>query len=396
MKMKTAFIAMLIFSVSFIFAQKDEKTAYTFTDIKEVKTTPVRNQHRSGTCWSYAATTFLEAELIRKGKGEFDLSEMFVVWHTYVDKADKYVRFHGNLTFAAGGAFHDVTDVISKYGMVPEEAYPGLNYGQDKHVHAEMDAILEAIVKQVVKNPNKELTPVWMNVVKSTLNAYLGAYPEKFTYKGKSYTPRSFADMLGLNANDYVELTSFTHHPFYKTFILEVPDNWALGSVYNLPLDEMMITIDYAIENGYTVAWASDVSEKGFQWRKGIAVVPETDIEVLDGLERAKWEGLSEKDRLAQMFSLEKTVVEKKITQKDRQKAFDNYNTQDDHGMVIVGIAKDQEGNKFYKVQNSWGSEGHIYDGFFYASEAFVRYKTTDIMVHKKSIPTEIAKKLGL
>ncbi|MBU1718261.1 MAG: C1 family peptidase, partial [Bacteroidetes bacterium] len=275
-------------------------------------------------------------------------------------------------------------------------AYNGLKYGEPKHVHAELDGVLKAIVDQILKNENKELTPVWHEVIDAVLDVYLGHVPEEFIYNEKKYSPVSFAAELGLNMDDNVELTSFNHHPFWKPCVLEVPDNWSFGESYNLPLDELINCIDNSITKGYSVAWACDVSEKGFFWSKGVALVPETEIAELEGLEKAKWEALTEKEREKQIYALDNVVKEKKITQVVRQKAFDNFNTQDDHGMLIVGIAKDQNGNKFYKVKNSWGVSNHIYEGYFYASEAFVRYKTTDIMVNKNSLPATVAKRLGL
>ena len=368
---------------------------YQFEMVKELKTSSVKDQYRSGTCWSFAGISFLESELIRKGKGEHNLSEMFIVRQAYSDKARLTVRMHGNLNFGPGGAFHDVTSMWKKYGIVPEEAYAGLVIGEDNHIHGEMDAVLNAYVEGVIKNKNKKLTPVWHKGFNSMLDAYLGDYPSKFDYKGKSYTPNSFADEMGLNMDDYIEISSYSHHPFYETFVLEVPDNWMWGQVYNVPMDEMIEVMDNAIDKGYTVAWAADVSEKGFAYRKGVAIVPTANTEEMNDAEILKWQEMSEKEKLSQLYKFDGPGSEKNITQEMRQKAYDNYQTTDDHGMHIVGIAKDQKGSKYYYVKNSW-SDSNVYDGYFYASIPFIKYKTMCIMVHKDAVPKSIKKKLGL
>lgn len=388
------FLLTLLISAPSFAQEKD--SGYEFTTVKELPATSVKNQHRSGTCWSFSAISLLESEMIRMGKDAVDLSEMWIVRHAYSDKAEKYVRFHGHLNFAGGGAFHDVTNMIKDYGIVPESVYDGLEYGEDKHVHGEFDAVLKGYVDKVMENKNKKLTPVWHDGFNKLLDTYLGEKPEQFTFEGKEYTPESFAsEYVGINPDDYIELSSYTHHPFYSKFILEVPDNWAYGEVYNLPIDELIEVIDHAIESGYTVAWASDVSEKGFSWKNGVAIVPSKNIEDKTGTEESKWADLSEEEREKMMYSFEEPVPEKKITQEMRQEAFNNWQTTDDHGMHITGIAKDQNGTKYYKVKNSWSDKDHIYDGYLYASEAFVRYKTMDIMIHKDALPEEIANKLG-
>ncbi len=329
-------------------------------------------------------------------KGEFDLSEMFVVRASYSGKAENYVRMHGHTNFAGGGAFNDVTWTLSNFGIVPEEVYSGLSYGEEKHVHGELDQVLKSYVDGVIKNKNRKLSSAWKEGYEGILDAYLAEIPAEFTYNGEKYTPESFLEELELNMEDYVMISSFTHHPFYEPFILEVPDNWGWGEVYNVKIDELTDIIDNSLENGYSVAWATDVSEKGFQWKKGLAVVPSDDIEDLDGLERARWDELSDSEKNEYIYDFSKIRVEKEITQEMRQEAFDNYQTTDDHGMHITGLAKDQEGNKYYKVKNSWSDENHIYDGYLYASKAFVQYKTTSILVHKDGIPMEIRKKLDL
>jgi len=374
---------------------EEKKEVYQFSMEKEVPVTSVKDQYRAGTCWSYSGLGLVEAELLRLGKGDFNLSDIFVVRKVYEQKAKKYVRMHGKTHFAGGGAFHDVFWVIDNYGIIPEAEYRGLEYGEDNHVHGELDAVLRAYVDAVIKNRNRKLSTAWFRGFQGVLDAYLGEVPEKFTYNGKEYTPKSFVEELDFNSDNYINLTSFTHHPFYEPFILEIPDNWLWGQAYNLPVDELMEVLDNAINNGYSAAWGSDVSEKGFKWSRGVAIVPSEDRPDLDGLERAKWEELSSKEKEALLYKFDEPVAEKEITQEMRQIAFDNYQTTDDHGMLIAGIAKDQNGTKYYYVKNSWNTN-NIYDGHFYASESFVKYKTMNIVVHKDAIPKKIAKKLNL
>lgn len=374
--------------------EKKESNDYVFTIKKQLPVTSVKDQYRSGTCWSYSTLSFIEAELLRTGKGEYDLSEMFVVRQTYIEKAIKYVRMHGKLNFGGGGAFHDVLHVIEKYGIVPESVFDGNQIGEQGPVHGEMDIVLQNYLDGVIKNKNRKLTTVWQKGFEGILNAYLGEFPEKFEFNGKEYTPLSFAKELNIKYDDYVEITSYSHHPYYEPFIIEIPDNWEFGEVYNLPLEEMMEVIDYSIENGYTVAWGGDVSEDGFSWKKGLAIVPEKEKDDLDGLEKAKWSKLSKKERDKMIFGSD--VKEKNITPEIRQIAFDNYKTTDDHGIHIVGIANDQNGKKFYYIKNSWNKIQHKYDGYFYASESYVKYKTMDFMVNKNAIPKKLRKRLGL
>jgi aminopeptidase C len=370
---------------------------YEFTTVKELKITPVKNQSRTGTCWSFSGVGFIEAELLRTGKGEYDLSEMFVVNHSYRDKADKFVRLHGHLNFAQGGSFADVLYVFKNYGAVPRANYGGLNYGEDIHVHGEMERGASAFVNALIKNPNGKLSPVWKKAYQGIIDTYLGEIPESFTHNGKQYTPKSFGESLGINADDYISLTSFTHHPFYTTFELEIEDNWRWATSYNLPLNELMAVFENAINQGYSIAWGSDVSEAGFT-RDGIAVMP--DMKALEaetsGSDQERWVGLSRAEKDAELKKLiAKPYKEVEVTQELRQQAYDNYQTTDDHGMLIYGIAKDQTGKKFYMVKNSWGTESK-YKGFWYASEAFVSYKTINIVVHKTAIPSAIRTKLGI
>jgi bleomycin hydrolase len=398
--LKLLLIGTFIFSYNNIFAQEENiaenDNGYKFTDVKRLPTTTVKNQYRAGTCWSYSGISFLESEIIRMGKSEVDLSEMWVVRHAYNDKADKYVRLHGILNFGQGGAFHDVTEMIREYGIVPQEKYQGLNYGTEKDVHGEIDKILTSYVKAVVEDENKQITPVWLKGYNAVLDTYFGAEIKDFDLNGKKFTPANYTKELGLNIDDYVEITSFTHHPFYTSFPIEVQDNWMWGSVYNLPLDEFMQVFDNAINTGYTIAWGADVSEKGFSWTKGIAVVPDENVENLDNDERSRWSSLSEKEQKKLFYELNKPAKEKQITQEIRQISFNNYETTDDHGMHIIGISKDQNGTKYYIVKNSWSDKGSPYAGYFYASETFVKYKTIDIMVHKNAIPAAIKNKLGI
>ena len=376
-------------------AAASAQEGYKFTDQKVVKTVPITNQYKSGTCWCYSTLSYLEEEIMAVGGEQMTLSQMWVVRHAYFDKAVKYVRLHGNLNFAVGGAAHDVTEMIAKYGIVPREVYTGQNYGTELPEFNEIDDVLKAYVEAIIKNGNGKLTPVWQDGLNAILDTYFGERPETFTYKGKEYTPKSFAESLPIKMEDYIEISSYTHHPFYSTFILEVPDNWLWHSMYNLPVGEMMQVLDAALEAGRPVAWGTDVSEKGISRTKAIGVIPEEVVKNSIGSDAERWGKLTDAEKQAMINNLEGPMKEKTITQEMRQEAYDNYLTTDDHGMVIVGTATDQEGNPFYKVQNSWGESGP-YKGFYYFSRPFVEYKTMDIMVNKNIVPKEILKKLGL
>ncbi|MDE5906685.1 MAG: C1 family peptidase, partial [Alistipes sp.] len=355
-----------------------EPEGYRFTDGKSAEMTPVKNQNRSGTCWCFSTLSFLEGEILRAGGEPVHLSEMWIVRHTFMEKAEKYVRMHGELTFAEGGAAHDVTEGIKKYGIVPFEAYPGLNYGTDKPDFHELTPVLKAYLDAVITagdRTGKALSTAWKRGFNALLDEYFGPMPETFRYEGKEYTPATFAESLPIDMDDYIDITSFTHHPFYETFILEVPDNWMWGAVYNLPLDEMMAVIDHALENGYPVAWGTDVSEKGFSRTGALGIIPEADLDGMSGTEAERWGKLTEREKEAALYKFDKPGKERKITQEMRQEAFDNYETTDDHGMVIVGTAQDQTGNAYYKVLNSWDSLPP-YGGYYYFSRPFVEYKT--------------------
>lgn len=393
--MKKQLIAAALLFACTLSAGAQEEEGYVFTPVKELKITPAKNQNRSGTCWSYSGIGFLESELLRMGKPEYDLSEMFVVSHSYRDKGDQYVRMHGSTNFAAGGSFYDVLYVLKHYGAVPQSAFSGLNYGEEMDVHGELDALTKSYVDAIIKNPNGKLSPAWKKGYNGIIDAYLGELPETFTYEGKEYTPKSFAGESGLNADDYVSITSYTHHPFYESFILEIPDNWRWASSYNVPLDEMMEIMDNAVKNGYTIAWGSDVSEKGFT-RDGIATVPDIKAIETSGSDQDRWVGLNQQQKNDEIKKLtSKPCQELNITQEMRQEGYDNYQTTDDHGMLIYGIAKDQTGKEYFMVKNSWGTGGK-YKGTWYASKPFVAYKTMNFVVHKNAIPKAIAKKLGI
>lgn len=374
----------------------DSAPGYQFTDVKVIETTPVKDQSRSGTCWCFSTLSFLESEIIKAGGEPMHLSEMWIVRHSFMDKAEKYVRMHGTLNFAEGGAAHDVTEGIREHGIVPFEVYPGLNYGTAKPDFHEISEVLKSYLDAVIRAAgNKPLSTAWKRGFNAILDEYFGVLPETFTYEGKEYTPESFAASLPISMDDYVDVSSFTHHPFYSRFIIEVPDNWMWAEVYNVPLEEMMQIVDNALENGYTVAWSTDVSEKGFSRTKGIGVIPEADLEGMSGTEAERWGKLTEQEKEAALYKFDKPGKERTITQEMRQTSFDNWETTDDHGMLIMGLAKDQNGTPYYKVQNSWNTVAP-YDGFWYFSKPFVAYKTTSLMVNKNAIPKEIAKKLGL
>jgi len=376
---------------------KDSK--YQFTIVKHLDVTPVKDQNRTGTCWSFSGLSFLESELLRKGKGTYNLSEMWIARNAYLGKARNYLLMDGYLNFGEGGEFHDIPWVVSRYGLVPEYAYPGKIYGGNKHNHAELHAVLTGMLKALKKKPqNHKLTQSWQKAYTEVLDAYLGQVPdntEDFTFEaaGKTYTPKTFAKHLDLNMDDYVELTSFTHHPYYKAYTMELPDNWQLHQAYNIPLDELLEVADGAIMKGYTFAWGADVSEKGFSHRKGLAIVPEDERSVQD---KKSTELFFKENGEKIPNAFYQPVKEKIVTPEERQKAYENGETTDDHGMHIVGIVKDQKGNKYFVVKNSWGTRYNELNGYFLASYPYFRYKTIDVFVHKDALPKKLRQKLGL
>lgn len=394
--MKKIILSALVACVCFgAFAQSEN--GYGFKTIKENPVTAVQDQASSGTCWCFSTLSFIESEIMRQGyKGDLNLSEMFVVSNAYYDKSVKYVRTDGHINLAAGSSSQDPLYVWRTYGIVPESVMPGLNYGTPKHKHAEMDAGIKGFVTAVEKNPNGEMSTAWKPAVRGILAAYLGEIPTEFEYNGKKYTPRSYADSLPFNPDDYVSVSSFTCYPLYKQYVQEVADNWRHEKDYNVTLDELVEIVYNAINNGYTVAWGSDVSETG--WGKGIAVVPDIDnIDKVPGSDEAHWMGLtaSQKNSEVKAAIMKEPLPEKTITPEMRQEAYDKRITTDDHGMHIYGIAQDKNGKNYFIVKNSWGDSGDFH-GIWYVSESFFRYKTTDILVHKDAIPKDIRKKLGI
>ncbi len=363
-------------------ASEKSKELFQFTDVVNIENTSIKNQGSSGTCWSYSANSFLESEMMRMGKRPVEISQIYSARNAYIEKGKMYVKMQGAVTLGDGGAFHDVINMYRKYGAVPQSVYTGLNYGTANNKFAEMAAVMEGVLKAVVSNPNGKLTPNWQKAYTSVIDSYLGTPPESFEFEGKKYTPKTFAsEVIGINADDYIEFSSLMDYPLYSKFTLLVPDNWSFDQVYNVKMDEMTDIVDYAVKNGFTVAWAGDVSEKSFSWKNGVAFVPEKEFEDMTAEEKAD------------MFNGPKK--EAKVTPEMRQIAFDNYSTTDDHGMHIVGLTKDQTGREYYIVKNSWGVSND-YKGYLYMTKEYVKYKTTAIMVHKKGIPTALAKKMNL
>lgn len=383
--------AVLAYSTAYAQPQAPKGPVYEFTTIKENPITPVKNQANSGTCWCFSSIGFIESEIIRQTGKEVDLSEMFIVGKSYFDRGIKYIRLDGHLGFSQGSSFEDTFHVIEDYGIVPQEVYSGLNYGTALPAQGELDAALKGFLDGIAKNPNRKLTPVWKNAFQGIIDAYLGKVPSEFTVDGVTYTPESYRDALKINTKDYVNITSYTHHPFYEPFVIEVCDNWRWDSAYNVPIDEMMEIIYSAVENGFTVAWGSDVSEKSFS-RTGIANMPvPQESKPAAGSDQQRWVGAGPEAAKAEVEIPE----EMEITQEMRQESYDNKTTTDDHGMLIYGLAKDQKGNKYFMVKNSWGEAGQ-YKGIWYATDSFVKYKTLNIVVHKDALSKDIKKKLGI
>ena len=378
MKLRIPFYTLVLFAffISSIHPQdeakkNEKKDRHIFTMIHEIGTTSVKNQARTGTCWDFATQSFLESELMRMGKGKYDLSEMFNVRYTYPLKAERYVRYHGKYQFGEGGQAHDVLKIFDTYGAVPNSVYSGLEPGDSLNDNTEMDAVLKAVLKTIVER--NRISNHYEDLVNAICDVYLGKVPQEFEYNGKKYTPKSFAESLGINTKDYVEITSFTHHPFYSKFVLEVPDNWEEGEYYNVPLDDLIQIMNNAIANDYSVAWDGAVGKNNFYRKEGYAVVPIEGDTATTGAEK-----------------------ELDVTQQMRQKAFDDYATTDDHLMQITGVAKDQAGTTFYYTKNSWGIKDKKYNGYWYMSEPFVKLRTIAIMVNKNAIPKDIRDKLGI
>ncbi len=390
---KTIVLAASLFAASFQVQAQDNlinalkanqndnsKSGFTFTEVINLGNTSIKNQGSSGTCWSYSGNSFLESEMIRMGKKPVEISQIYTARNTYLDKARTYVRLHGGLSLGEGGQFHDVLNSFRKYGTMPQSAYTGLHYGTTRNNFGEMTNMLDAMLGAVVKG--KTLTPNWEKAYTAAMDSYLGEVPEKFDYNGKSYTPRTFADqVIGINPDDYVGIASVTDHPYYSQFVLLIPDNWSFDRFYNVKMNDLTDIIDNALQKGYTVAWATDVSEKGFSWKNGVAYVPEKSFEEMTDQEKST------------MFVGPKPEL--KVTEEERQKAFDNWQTTDDHGMHIVGLVKDQNGKEYYIVKNSWGTTND-YHGYLYASKEFVRYKTTSLMLHKDGLTKDLKSKINI
>ena len=325
---------------------RPDSVGFVFTDVVTVPTTSVKDQNKSGTCWCFAGTSMMEDEIVRRGGKPLDLSEMFTVRQCYLDKADRYVRMYGATNFGAGGSIMDVPYVWARYGAVPDSIYAGLSYGEEKHVHGELDAVLKAYLDAVIKKPNKRISTAWKQGYEAILDAYLGTVPETFVVGGRTFTPLTYAASLGLDTDDYIPVTSFSHHPFYEPFVLEVADNWLWAPYENVPLDELKAIVDNAVANGFPVVWAADVSEGGFKWKEGFAVMPkERTAADMEGTELSRWVKLSDKERQEKQFDITGPVDEIEVTQQSRQEMFDRQETTDDHGMVIVGKATDQNGS---------------------------------------------------
>ncbi len=404
MKKRILIIALTLFLIFPSFGQKKNVTAqssqkteegYKFTPVTELKATPVKNQSSTGTCWCFATTSFIESELLRMGKGEYDLSEMWIVRYNYVDRLrDNFVQ-QGKGNLGQGSVGHDWIVEFVKNGIVPDEAYTGLNYSSPFHNHSELNAFVNAIATVPVQRRRE--SDQYLSIVDGVLDTYLGKAPQTFTYKGVSYTPKSFTATLGINPGDYVEITSLTLFPFYSQGLVPIPDNWRKMNYYNVPLDELVAIMDYSLNNGYTVAWDGDVSERGFSHGKGVAIIPDPEnTDQYSPADKARLGNMTLEERTAEAYKFSKPFPEVKVTQESREEGFDTKKTTDDHLMHVTGIVKDQNGTKYYITKNSWGTERNTFGGYLNMSEPYVRAKTIAIMVHKNAIPPEIKTKLGL
>ena len=391
--MKKLLISVAVFA--FAIASFAQAPGYEFTTVVSHKATPVKDQSSTGTCWCFATASFMESELLRMGKGEYDLSEMFIVRQKYMNQMeDNYLR-RGKGNIGEGSLAHTFKNAYKQVGIVPEEAYSGLIDGNKEHNHGALSRYFKALVDANIAS--KKRTPQYYALINNLFDTYLGKLPEKFTYKGKEYTPQSFTESLGLNMDDYIELTSFTHKPYYEMFSPEVPDNWENQPMYNLPLDELIETIDYALNKGYTVCWDGDVSEQGFSFKNGVAINPQVeDVKDYSTTDRARFESMPKYQRLDEVFKFEHPYPEIAVTPEIRQEGYVKFVTTDDHLMHITGIAKDQNGTKYYITKNSWGAESNKSGGYLNMSESYVRAKTIFLMVHKDAIPAAIKQKLGI
>ena len=393
MKLKLyALTALLLASAA---GMAEEKEGYRFTTVVQQKATPVKDQAVSGTCWCFATTSFIESELLRQGKGEYDLSEMFIVRQKYLNQmADNLLR-HGKGNVSQGSITTSWMTAFNQVGIVPEEAYSGIQYDSPVHNHSELAGYVEAISAEAVKQ--KKNSKQYQELANSLFDIYLGEVPETFTYKGKEYTPKSFAESLDIHTGDYIPLTSFTHKPYYEAFEVEIPDNWEHSRMYNLPLDELIGVMDHALKSGYTLCWDGDVSEKGFAYNHGVAINPDVENAGLyKDSDRARWGQLSTKDRLAEVFRFERPYPEVNVTPEIRQQGYESGKTTDDHLMHITGIATDQNGTRYYITKNSWAADGNRFGGYLNMSESYVRAKTIYILVHKDALSQELKKKLGI
>ena len=406
--MKKILLSVGFFCMTFSYFGQDtiknsEKSNYRFEKIVHLDATPVQSQGFAGTCWSFSGLSFFESELLRMGNKKSPiLSEMFVVRKAYEEKADKYIRMDGKSNFSQGGGFVDIPYVINKYGIVPEEAYLGLNYGKNTHDHNELFSVLDGAVQGMLKHSKDEMdkqhsngiTKTWKLAVSGILDAYLGKEPQTFKYEGKEYTPKSYAQSLKLDMSNYVSITSYMNEPLYQPIQLAIPDNWLWESSYNVKLDELFTIVEHALKNGYTIAWGADVSEKGFSFRDGLAIVPEDDATIeVNGRDNKNFSDAGAK-KISNAFLT--PVKEKVITPEMRQAGYDTKLTTDDHGMHIVGMYKDQAGTKYFLVKNSWGSDRNYPKGYFYASEAYFKLKTMNYFLHKDALPKEIRSNLKI
>ncbi len=400
--MKKQILAVVLAAVVILPSFGQKKTAssqsdegYKFTTVVSLKATPVKNQSATGTCWCFATTSFIESELLRTGKGEYDLSEMWIVRNNYVDRLrDNFIQ-QGKGNLGQGSVGHDWFVEFTKNGIVPDEVYTGLNYGSQFHNHSELNAFVNAIATVPVQRRRE--SDQYLSIVDAVLDTYLGKAPETFTYKGVGYTPKSFTATLGIKPEDYVEITSLTLFPFYTQGLVPIPDNWRKMNYYNVPLDELITIMDYSLNNGYTIAWDGDVSERGFSHGKGVAVIPEVDkTDKYSPADKAKYSKMTVEERTAEAYKFSRPFPEVTVTQESREEGFDTKKTTDDHLMHVTGIVKDQNGTRYYITKNSWGTERNTFGGYLNMSETYVRAKTISILVHKNAIPPEIKTKLGL